>query len=336
MFFRHVSKQQISASPRPSLPTLAMAAHPGTQFTDKLKRTKMVMRLLMFLRHHKNLAAIFEHQNLREIPVANPRIYEKIYREYVFCGASIAERLQFLESHYRFVSEAFSPLLITAMYVERDFPLCVIAPADGSAKLFIRVGYHGRFEQEGDLTLGLYDQEGNRLYSVSFSFLVNSGSCTAVIGCLIGSGSAAQEKRLTKAMHGMRLQNLVVFQLQMFLKLLGVNTLWGIGNDSHVYSGNSRKRDRIKFDYNQFWEELGGSRFQGQRYYILPLDHERRSFQEIRSNKRAMYQRRYAMLDDLEVQMRLALLPPSPGKEQEATEEYVAVQPLSQSQVLAA
>ena len=59
-------------------------------------------------------------------------------------------------------------------------------------------------------------------------------------------------------------------------------------------------------------EELGGTRLKGLRYYILPLDRERRSFQKIRSNERAMYPRRYAMLNE-GVQIGHALLPPSPG-----------------------
>ena len=65
-----------------------------------------------------------------------------------------------------------------------------------------------------------------------FGGLVGHCRCTAVIGCLIESSSADQWKCLTKAMHGMRLQNLMVLLLQVFLKQLGVDTLWGVGKNS--------------------------------------------------------------------------------------------------------
>lgn len=289
-----------------SLFTLARATHPGRRLPDSFKRFKMMARILLFFKYHRRVEAIFERHSLRQIVSANPRIYEKIYREYLYFGASKSERLRLLESNYRFISEFFPASFIKSIYVDHNFNLCTI-PLSGPSALNVRLAYHDRFEKEGELTLGLYDETNNRLYSVSFS-LQCDGMRTAVIGCLIGGGSLEQEKFLTKAMHGMRPKNLIFFILQCFLRNLAVEKLWAVGTDSHIYWARARRRERIKFDYDVFWEEVGGWRGEKSRHFFLPLKHERRTPQEIRTNKRALYQRRYAMLDDIDAQIRHALV----------------------------
>jgi uncharacterized protein VirK/YbjX len=44
-----------------------------------------------------------------------------------------------------------------------------------------------------------------------------------------------------------------------------------------------------------------------QKLIALPLHHEKRPYEEIRANKRAAYTRRYAVLDDIEVQIHSAI-----------------------------
>lgn len=288
------------------------AAHPGNGLSDYLKRLKLLLRISVLFKYHRRVAAIFDRAPLREVALANPRIYEKIYRDYLYYGASISDRVRLLESNYRFVGETFPASMIKAIYVDRNFQLCSI-PLSERSTLHARIAYYDRFEKEGEFTLGLYDDKGHRLYSVTFS-LQGDGPRTAVVGCLIGGGSLEEEKIITKAAHGMRPKNLIFFVLQCFLKNLGVEKLWAVSKDSHVYWARARRRDRIKFDYDVFWEEIGGWRVEEGGHFILPLNYERRSPQEIRSNKRALYQRRYAMLDDVEARIRLALacaaLPP--------------------------
>jgi len=307
-----------------SLFDMADLAHPG----DRVRRTKMILRLLLYFRHHRKVEAIFNAPLLREIPLANPRIYKKIYRQYLYNGASMAERVRLLEQNYRFVGEFFDPSWITSIYVQRDFTLCDIVLADGE-KLSARLEYDERFTMEGELTLGLYDEQGARLYSMSFAFQTSGATRTAVIGCMIGGGCAGEaggqaaqptSKRLTKGLHGLRPKNLALFLLQTLCRHLGVTTLLAVGLDSHVYGGRStRRRDRIKFNYDQFWEEVGGARSQDEKFFALPLDDVRRSSQEMPSNKRALYLRRYALLDGIDAQMRGALTRSAPHGAPEQT-----------------
>jgi len=60
----------------------------------------------------------------------------------------------------------------------------------------------------------------------------------------------------------------------------------------------SRARDRVHFDYRAFWSEAGGQAG-AQGYWHLPLQAPRRPLEDIDARKRAMYRRRYTLLDDM-------------------------------------
>lgn len=75
----------------------------------------------------------------------------------------------------------------------------------------------------------------------------------------------------------------------------------------HVYNASSRIK-RIKTDYDFFWEEAGGTPLD-ERFYRLPLAYEKKAMDEIKSNKRAMYRRRFEMLDALEASIASVILP---------------------------
>jgi len=302
----------------------------------------MILRLLLHFRYHRKVEAIFNDHPLREIPLANPRIYKKIYRQYLYNGASMAERVGLLEQNYRFLGEAFEPSWITSIYVRHDFKLCSIVLADGET-LSVCLEYDERFSMEGELTLGLYDGKGSRLYSMSFTFQSSGAKRTALVGCMIGGGSTSEEgieviqlttKRLTKGMHGLRPKNLVLFLFQTLCRHLGVNTLLAVGLDSHVNSGGrTRRRDRIKFNYDQFWKEVGGARSENEKFFSLPLDNVRRSAEEMPSNKRALYLRRYALLDGIDAQMRGILARPATCSAQQPAHFSAPLLPVSGKRV---
>jgi uncharacterized protein VirK/YbjX len=271
----------------------------------------MALRLLLYLNHFRKVRAIFNDHPLHDIPHANPRIYKKIYRDYLYHGGSVAERVQLLESNYRFVRQVFSPTLIRAIFVKRDFTLCSVQLTDPQDAITVRLEYDERFGSEGELTLGLFDERKRRLYSITFSLQAEGTSRRAFIGCMIGGDGASEEtaqatRRITKELHGLRPKNLAFYLLQTILSHLGVDTLSAVGGASHIYGATPRRRKRIRFDYDQFWAEVGGI-CENDRFYALPLSLDRRLPDQIKSNKRALYQRRYALLDLIADQVRSSL-----------------------------
>jgi len=165
--------------------------------------------------------------------------------------------------------------------------------------------YETKFEREGELTLGLCDDAGKYIYSTSFSLRSKNGRTEAVVGCIQGGSGAARMKELTKALEGLRPQNLIVFLLRAFCQQFKIEQIIGVGFQSQIYC-ETYKRALMKFDYDGFWEELRGVQTEPDLFSI-PVEQPRRPLSSIRSNKRASYQRRYALLDELEEQLRTNL-----------------------------
>jgi uncharacterized protein VirK/YbjX len=59
--------------------------------------------------------------------------------------------------------------------------------------------------------------------------------------------------------------------------------------------------DEFKFDYRAYWSEHG-ARQAPDGSWILPLEARRRTPEEMPGHKRAMYRKRYALLDALAAQ----------------------------------
>jgi uncharacterized protein VirK/YbjX len=130
-----------------------------------------------------------------------------------------------------------------------------------------------------------------------------------MIGALQGTsevgGNDAKDviKNVTKDFEGLRPQILLITVLGMIAKLTGCSKLYGVRTNAHVYNAG-RKIKRIKTDYDFFWGEAGGEEISSS-LYTLPLTYERKPIEEVKSNKRAMYRRRYELLDDIEHQVEL-------------------------------
>ncbi len=278
------------------------------------KRRKFEMRLFLFYDYHLQLLELFRDRKLHDVLSANARILDKMCRKYMIHGSSGDERFHILRSTYLFVRDNFSSDLIRAIFLNRGFPLCRITLPIQQQVIVAQLTSSPRFEKEGELTLGLYQDDGRRLYSVTFSIRNQGDLPEVIIGCILGPDKVlgAEDadvqlvRDLTKEMHGERPKSLVLFLLQVFCRHFEITRLCAVTLDSHIYGGDPSRRSRISSDYDEFWEELRGERT-GDGFFSLPLQQHRRTREEIPSKKRAAYARRYALLDDLEEQMNYAL-----------------------------
>ena len=172
-------------------------------------------------------------------------------------------------------------------------------------ELSVTLCYHHMVYKEGELMVILKNATRNsELYKMAFSFeKMPNGDYTCYIGCIQGGGKNKEEiKSATKAMHGLRPSALMIFIVREINKSMGIRItkLRGLGNSIHPF----KKRHLIHlpsahgivFDYDSFWIEAEGELCED-GWYNLPLKSERRESSEMKSNKRAMYNRRYAMLD---------------------------------------
>ena len=97
-------------------------------------------------------------------------------------------------------------------------------------------------------------------------------------------------------MHGLRPKSLIVFAVQEFSRQLNITTVYGAGDAIQAYRRKHAihlpRWHAIQFDYNAFWNEAG-ARLNSDGWYELPLVPVRKKIQEVKTNKRSLYHKRY-------------------------------------------
>ena len=156
---------------------------------------------------------------------------------------------------------------------------------------------------EGFWTLELVHSPSQELvYLLTFG-KVQQALLIAVIQGPNFEGSKEMVKLLTKKCHGLRPAYLMVEAMKALTNVLGYSALWGI---PHKYQNKSRivQSKRYVVDYDAIFAESAGAL---KDYWELPLHFETKNMDDIPSNKRSMYRKRYAMLEQLRENMAVAL-----------------------------
>ena len=212
------------------------------------------------------------------------------------------ERVAIVRRHYELARDRFGRALQAAVAQQREVALVDVALPDGAGVLPVLLGKQPRFEREGELTLSLRDPFGALLYSACFTLCERGGEVGLVVGSLNGTAPREVLRHITKLACGVRPQSLLVFVLQQVAALTQSRFVLAVGRDTHAYWGNPRHAE-ILFDYDAFWQEQG-ARARPDGLYALPLAPRRRTPAEMPSRKRALYQRRYAWLDQVAAALR--------------------------------
>ena len=113
-------------------------------------------------------------------------------------------------------------------------------------------------------------------------------------------------RQLTDAAHGMRPAYLLVFMLRTCAALWNVTRLIGI-DEAYQVKGrwNHRATERL-FDYAAFWSVAAGTPLPDGNWQ-LPVSVPRRPIEDVPAKRRAMYRRRYALLESLANMAKTAL-----------------------------
>jgi uncharacterized protein VirK/YbjX len=157
------------------------------------------------------------------------------------------------------------------------------------------------FLREGGLTLNIF-LGTFRSMSLAFSFFRTPENRLQVfIGSIQGRNtedSLEIYRTLTKVMAGLRPRDLLLEYLRFLCAHFGVQDLFAVANaqrhQRHPYFGQKE----FQVNYDQIWLDRGGIP-ESQDCFRLPLEAERRPIDEIKPNKRSLYRKRYALLDDL-------------------------------------
>jgi uncharacterized protein VirK/YbjX len=239
---------------------------------------------------------------LSPLATLRPRVLLKLQRRYLRQGMDARQRWSVLEQHYDFAIRRFSAGALREIFTGAGVRLATL-PAMEAGEFSIRLLYDNLFEKEGELSLVFFEEKMRRpLFALSFCISCCRPEQREIfIGGLQGyKGVNGREYMvsITREMHGLRPKALLLFALQQLATHWGVRHLRAVSNETRV-----RRRDNnIKADYDEFWTDSGG-RLEGGNF-DLPVEFATRDLAGIKANKRAMYRRRYRMLEELGFQIR--------------------------------
>ena len=224
---------------------------------------------------------------------------------------NIAQRKKVIEDTYHFIRTFRGPLQDAIL--DADGSMLASFPLDGYGEIKIILCYDNSLRKEGALMVSLINSTFSEpVIQIAFSLEHKSQQTKACyIGCLQGRSNKDQIKAITKAMDGLRPHSIMLFVVQEMMNVLGITHLFGVGNAIHPhqqkYLIHLPFAHITTFDYDSLWIEMGGVANQ-EGWFNLPLKTERRTDKEMKSNKRAMYYRRYALMDNLSKQIKTALV----------------------------
>ncbi len=251
---------------------------------------------------------ILKSSEFQFVTMYRPRLYFKPFRVYMSIRWTTKQKLKVILDTYRFImtkGEAFKQVITRSGGLEiARFKL------NDTIEGFLTLGYNERYRKEGELVFSFKcAQLGGIIASAAFSFEeMKAGHWACRIACVQGHIKNAENssKAAQKLLHGLRPKSLIVFAVQEFSRQLGFTAVYGAGDTIQAYRRKHLVhlpwRHAIQFDYNAIWSESGG---QPNRdgWYEIPLTPVHKTIHEIKSNKRAQYIRRYALLDDLSLKI---------------------------------
>ncbi|MFY3769612.1 hypothetical protein AHYW_003362 [Providencia manganoxydans] len=144
---------------------------------------------------------------------------------------------------------------------------------------------YSAFPREGDLTLHLFNEFGDDIYLMSFSFGTEGQLYVCSLQGPSTEKSTEQVKSITKQMHNMRPKNLLMSAIYAVAAFFHCTAILGISNNSHI------KRQHLKSSYDNFWQECNATA-NSDGWYYLPLTEPVRDIESVKSQHRSAFRKR--------------------------------------------
>jgi uncharacterized protein len=240
------------------------------------------------------LSELYGSPRLLSILAHDPRLHERWHHHYINRRVGRAQRMAIISQHYRFAFDHLPAAMVDAVYLHGRCALGSLLLKDGSELLLELRRPTGR-SREGELALCLANTQGQLLSSAIFS-IADDGH-TLLVGCLQGAAAELGReavRELTKQCYGLRPKNLLFSLLLAFGSFTGATQIRGVSNLAHPFAG---EQDKIKADYDSFWEECQGI-LQPDGFFALPVNEPVRDEAQVESKHRSAFRRREMLRRD--------------------------------------
>ena len=243
---------------------------------------------------------------LQRVMEQRPELVGVTIWPYVCLSWSAETRLQRIDEHFRVVEKLNSAL---------DFPvnglLLLLDLEDITTNLRVVLDQPKWFMREGLFVINLFMLDV-RIYSLAFSLGFEEDEVVVYVGAIQGvdvDGIVGDYRDLTKALHGMRPRDFLVELFRIFCRCTGVTRIYAVNDAKRQHRSSyfgSEKSGELLLNYNDIWVERGGV-LDSEDFFVLSIETPMRNLDEVPSKKRAMYRRRYELLQSIEDRMQVSL-----------------------------
>lgn len=261
------------------------------------------VRCILNRRKMKRLWDYFHSASvLAKISDVYPFVYEQPQRAFFYYRSTFEERAALVEAHFAFLTEHIREDVLLDWYQEKNYLLWK-GPSLDNEELALMLYYEAGQRKEGLLSVMLR-LSTKPLYQIIFWIAPNkAGQPSMWIGAMQGPNmDNAREivKQTTKLCHAYRTKNLILYAAQAVARSLGLSHIYAVTNEGYYTNNHVRIDKKLKTDFSDFWREAGGRETEDNRFDELPLVETRKTMEEVPTRKRAVYRRRFEMLDELD------------------------------------
>lgn len=224
-----------------------------------------------------------------------------LFRRYLDRRWSMGRRFDMLEADLGAAARHFRADAMRILANRQNMHICA------GPGYSIDLGINRPTRIEGMWAFSLNDAENRPLFNLSFGF---TGPDSVLIASMQGVKRSDGDtmgliRQLTKGCHGLRPHSLLLEVFRMACACWGIRRIEGI-DSRHQVTRYKKKEDEFKFDYRAYWIEHGAH--QGlDGNWLRPVEARCRTPDEMPGHKRAMYRKRYALLDGIAAQTAEAL-----------------------------
>lgn len=223
-------------------------------------------------------------------------LFKSITNPYIHSNWTMPQRMCAIATHYRLLTDLHLQFLnfsVDHYWNCVDFKL-------GEQNFRIVMDRQPWMGAEGELVASLF-LGIDRIYAMAFSIGGEPDAPYLIVGAIQGTNNAANTTLyadLTKLFDGMRPRDLMVNITKMIAQNMGCAQLHCIADDCHQSLGRGNQFARTA-KYDDIWTENHGARNDA-GFFVMDTKLHKRADEDIPARKRALYRRRYALLDDLE------------------------------------
>lgn len=284
----------------------------SSTYVCHLNYWRRMIFMIKSILHPQVMAEVFDFfmdSSLRmTIIKGNTCILEQLIRPWFYYGSIMRERVSLVKESFEFFEKKLSPQALQKIYLG-DGILLWTQPYKNQ-KLSLVLDFKRSHRKEGLMTLTLMLNE-KKIYLTTFWIASDSkGKKSLWLGAFQGTkGDLQINRELTKYFCGYRPKNLVMYALRIFAQQLEIEKIYAVSNLGFQASHHISAKRRLKTSLDNFWQEIQGQISSDSRFFALPLSDVRKNMENITSQKRNLYRKRFIMLDGIKAAIAKELTP---------------------------